>query len=127
MEVILDTNFIMTCVKQKIDFFSDIETLGFKIIIPKQVLNELKLVIRSRKKHHFRQDAELSLKIIESEKGNWKTVDLKKYGKNTDTGIKNFAEVHERVLVATMDQELKRKIKNNKIVIRGMRKLDVVK
>ena len=31
MEVILDTNFIVSCVRRKIDFLNELENLGFKI------------------------------------------------------------------------------------------------
>ncbi len=125
-KVILDTNFIMTCVKQKIDFFWDMKAMGFQIIIPKQVINELERVVKSKKKYRFRQDAEVSLKVLESEKDNFTKIDLKKYGKYTDSGIRNFANQHKEILVATMDQGLKRSVKNNKVVIRGTRRLQVV-
>ena len=47
---ILDTNFILTCVKQKIDFFEDIKLMGFQIVIPKQVINEIEKIPKSKKK-----------------------------------------------------------------------------
>ena len=61
---ILDTNFILTCVKQKIDFFEDIKLMGFQIVIPKQVINEIEKVSSSKKKLHVRDDALLSLKLL---------------------------------------------------------------
>ncbi|MBI2044325.1 hypothetical protein HYT24_03100 [Candidatus Pacearchaeota archaeon] len=125
-KVILDTNFIMTCVKQKIDLFWDMKAMGMQIIVPKQVINELNRVIKSKQKYHFREDAEVSLKILENEKNNYQKIDLKKYGKNTDSGIRNFANAHKDVLVATMDQRLKRSIRNNKVVIRGRKRLQIV-
>ena len=44
MEALLDSNFLLTCIKQKIDFFEEIKLMGISIIIPKQVLNELKFL-----------------------------------------------------------------------------------
>lgn len=125
-KVIIDTNFIMTCVKQKIDLFDSMKTMGLQILVPKQVINELNLVVKSKKKYHFRQDAEVSLKILEKERGNYIKIDLKKYGKKTDSGIRNFANSNKEVLVATMDQRLKRSIQNNKVVIRGRKRLEIV-
>lgn len=124
--ILLDTNFILTCVKQKIDFFEDIKFMGMKIIIPKQVLNELKIIVNSKKKLHFRKDSELCLKIIEKEKKSFKEIDLSEYGKNTDKGIKNFAEKNKNIIVATLDKELKNKIKNRKLVIREKKNLEII-
>jgi len=124
--VLLDTNFILTCVKQKIDFFYDIKFMGLKILIPKQVINEIKKIVESKKKLHFRKDAELALRILEKEKNSFKKIDLSDYGKNTDKRIKNFADKNKDIIVATLDRELKNKIKNKKLVIRGKKKLEVM-
>jgi|TARA_B100001971_G_C18256434_1_gene582560 rRNA-processing protein FCF1 len=123
---ILDTNFILTCVKQKIDFFEEIKFMGMEILIPKQVINELKKVVNSKKKLHFRKDAELSLKLLEKEKNSFKKIDLLKYGKNTDKRLKNFTEKNKNIIIATLDRELKNKIKNPKLVIREKNKLEVI-
>ena len=124
--VLLDTNFILTCVKQKIDFFEDIKFMGMKIIISKQVIDEIKRIVNSKKKLHFRKDAELSLRILEKEKNSFKKINLSNYGKNTDKRIKNFADKNENIIVATLDRELKNKIKNRKLVIRGKKRLEII-
>lgn len=123
-KTILDTNFILTCVKQKIDFFEEIKFMGMEILIPKQVINELRIITSSKKKLHFREDAVLSLKLLE--KNSFKKIDLSKYGKNTDKGIKNCAEKNKDIIIATLDKELKNKIKNQKLVIRGKKKLEIM-
>ena len=64
-QVILDTNFILTCIKQKIDFFEEINLMGVQILIPKQVIQEIKNISKSKKKRHFKEDAKLSLKLLE--------------------------------------------------------------
>ena len=125
-KTILDTNFILTCVKQKIDFFEEIRFMGMEILIPKQVINELKIILDSKKKLHFREEAKLSLKLLEKEKKSFKKIDLSRYGKNTDKGIKNFAEKNKDIIVATLDKKLKNKIKNQKLVIRGKKKLEII-
>lgn len=123
-KVILDTNFILTCIKQKIDFFEELEQEGFQILIPKQVIDELKKVSNSKKKLHFREDAKLALKLIGRNKVKFKKIDLKT--ENVDKGLKDFLEKNKGIIIATLDKELKRKVKNPKLVIRGKKKLELV-
>ena len=113
-KVILDTNFIVTCVKQKIDFFEDIKLQGIKILIPKQVIKETENLKTS--------NAKLSLKILE--KNEFKKIDLGKG--HVDKLITNFARKNPKIIVATLDRELKNKIKNNKLIIRGKKKLEII-
>lgn len=121
-KVILDTNFILTCVKQKIDFFEDIKFMGIRIIIPKQVITELERISSSKKKLRFREDAKLALKLLE--KNPFKEVNLK--NKNVDKALIKLAKENQEFIIATLDRELKKKIKNQKLVIRGKKKLEVV-
>lgn len=124
--VLLDTNFILTSLKEKIDFFEDIKFMGMKIIIPKQVINELKRITKSKKKLHFREQSELALKLLEKNRMSWMKKDLSKYGRNTDKGIKNYSDKHKEVIVATLDKELKKKIKNPTLIIRARKKLEII-
>lgn len=122
--VLLDTNFILTCVKQKIDFFEEIKFLGMGIIIPKQVINELERISNSKKKLYFKENAKLALRLLEKEKNSFKKIDLE--SGNVDKGIKNFADENKNIIVATLDRELKTKIKNHKLVVRGKKKLEII-
>ena len=125
MKVLLDTNFIMTCVKQKIDFFDRLDVLGFAILIPKQVIGELEKVYGNKNKKLKNRDlAEISLKILNANKERFVCLDLGK--KHVDKLIVKYANEHPRLVVATLDSELKKKLKNSKMVIRDMRKLVVV-
>ena len=110
-QVILDTSFILTCVRQKIDFFENL--LEYQIIIPKQVIHEIKRLNNS--------NTQLSLKLLE--KNNFKQVDLGKA--HVDKLITTFAKENPNVIVATLDKEIKNKVKNNKLVIRGKKKLEL--
>jgi len=121
-KVILDTNFILTCVKQKIDFFEDIKFMGMQILIPKQVIRELESISNSKKKNHIRENAKLTLKLLE--KNSFKKIDLK--NKNVDKALIKIAKEDLELIIATLDRELKKKIKNQKLVIRGKKKLEVV-
>ena len=120
-KVILDTNFILTCIRQKIDFFEEINLMGLQILIPEQVLTEIKRISESKKKLRFREEARLSLKLLGKSK--FTKVDLK--SKNTDNGILKYSKEHD-IIVATLDKELKQKVKGQKFVIRGKKKLEVV-
>lgn len=115
-QAILDTSFILTCVKQKIDFLEDLELKGIKILIPEQVLDELEKLSEKN------PCAKLSLKILKTKK--FRKIDLKQ--KNVDNGIIDFAKENPEFLVATLDKEIKKKTKNPHIVIRLKKKIEVI-
>jgi len=125
MKVLLDTNFIMTCVKQKIDFLDRLEFLGFGIIVPKQVIGELNKVYANKNKRlKDRELAEVSLKVLDANENRFICLDLGK--KHVDKLIVKYAKEHPKLIVATLDSELKKKLKNSKMVIRNMKNLEVV-
>lgn len=121
-KAILDTNFILTCVKQKIDFLDEIKFMGIMILIPEEVLNEIKKIMNSGKKLHFRENARLALKILN--KNRFKKIKLGTT--DVDKGLVIFAKKNKDVIVATLDKKLKEKIKKPKLVIRGKKKLEVI-
>lgn len=110
-KVILDTSFILTAVRQKIDFFEELEQQGMHIIIPGDVIRELKGL-----------GAKLALKIIEQNK--FETIEAK--GKDADNIILKFAKENPRAIVATLDAGMKKKLKNRKLVIRQKKKLEIL-
>ena len=125
MKVLLDTNFIMTCVKQKIDFFDRLEFLGFGILIPRQVIEELRRVYKKKNKKLKERDlAEVGLKILNANENRFICLDLGK--KHVDKLIVKYAKEHPMLVIATLDSELKKKLKNSKMVIRNKKKLVVV-
>ena len=109
--VLLDTNFILTCIKQKIDFFEELRFMGFEIIIPDRVIDELKKLKQT-----------LALKLLE--KNNFKKIIL--IGKDVDNSIINYAKKNPEIIIATLDKELSNKLKNRKIIIRGKKKLEII-
>lgn len=111
--LLLDTNFIITCIKQKIDFFEEIPLMGIKILLPKQVINELKKLNT--------QYSKLALKLIE--KSNPKIIDIGKG--HVDKKILKYVKENPKTIVATLDKELKSKLKS-KMVIRERKRLDIV-
>jgi len=112
-QVVLDTNFIISCAKNKIDFFEEILLMGMQIIIPMQVIRELERLNFS--------DSKLALKILEKNK--FKKINLG-FG-HVDKKIISHARKNPEMVIATLDREMKKKLKNNKLIIRGRKKLEI--
>ncbi len=119
-KVLLDTNFILSCLRKKIDFFEEIKFMGLKIIIPNQVINELKKISQSKKKLRFREEAKLALILLS--RNSFEKIDLE--NNYVDKGIVKFIEKNPNYIIATLDAELKKKVKS-KLVIRG-KKLEIL-
>ena len=115
VNAILDTSFILTCVRQKIDFREEFGLNGISLIIPKQVIGELNGLSKSD------SNASLALQLIA--KTNFKTIDL--HTKNVDNGIISYSKKHENLLVATLDGNLAKQVANSKIIIRQKKKIMV--
>ncbi len=120
-KVILDSSFIISCVKQKIDFFEEIKLIGLRVLIPTQVINEIEKVANSKKKFHIKKKAELALEILKT--SDFKKIELE--SEYVDDGLVEFAKKNKSVIVATLDRELKKKLKNSKLIIRGKKKLEI--
>ncbi len=124
MEVLLDTSFILTCLKEKIDFLQAGE-YG-KLILPLQVIDELRKKTEKGKAKE-RETAKLALNIIQENKSNFKIIKLEK--KFVDAGIKKYVSRKKKdAIVATLDKELKKAIKDkaNILVIRGRKKFELI-
>lgn len=108
MEVILDTNFIVSCIKKRIDFLDELQTFGFKIVVPKEVIEELKdLKFASRVD---KTAANVALTLFEQNK-------IKKTalgGKKVDASL--IAKGKLGIYIATLDSAIKRVVPN-KVVI----------
>jgi len=111
-QIILDTSFILTCIKQKIDFFE--ELVEAQILIPEQVINEIKRLENINSK--------LALKLLKKNK--FKKINLGKA--HVDKLIIRFAKENPKTIVATLDREIKNKTKNQKLIIRGKKKLEII-
>ena len=113
-EIIMDTSFILTCIKQKIDFFE--ELIGFKIIIPLEVIKEIEGLSISN------SSAQIALALLN--KANYQKIN---FGKGiVDELLINFAKKNPLIIIATLDKEIKKSVKNEKMVIRGRKKLEVI-
>ncbi|MFA5953242.1 MAG: PIN domain-containing protein [Candidatus Pacearchaeota archaeon] len=122
LEILIDTNFIMECVSNKVDFFEDLKLKGFKILIPEEVILELNSILKSSEKNKFRQNAEIALKLLNNE-----SFEKIKLGKgNVDDNIVKFLKANSKIYLATMDKDLKKRILNPKIVVRSRKKLEKI-
>jgi len=110
-EVILDTSFILSAIKQKIDFFHFLEKEGLRAIVPEQTIRELRGL-----------GASLALEIIG--KNSFHLIKIP--GKDADSAVIAFARKNPEAVVATLDSGLQKKIKNRKLIIRQKKKLEIV-
>ncbi len=114
-KILLDTNFIVTAVKQKIDLFEEFGGLfGFyELIVPEQVIGELKKLSKNKKlKIKERQAAEVSLELLKKIKP--KIIDIKNKGKYVDDKIAEYLNKNTMVL-ASLDKHLRRRLENDKV------------
>ena len=121
-QVLVDTNFIINCVRNKIDFFDEIRSIGLKVILPQEIIKELEKIANSKKKLHFRRDAEIALKLIKMNKH--EEINLER--KNVDLGIIHFANKNKGTIVATFDKELSQKLNGNKMIVRNKKNLEII-
>jgi len=110
--ILLDTNFILTCIKQKIDFFE--ELIGNQILIPEQVINEIKRLDNSNSK--------LALQILD--KKPFKKINLGRG--HVDKKIVQYVKDNPNIIVATLDKEIQNKINTKKLIIRGKKRLEII-
>ncbi len=111
MEAILDTNFIVSCIRKNIDFLSQLESEGFKVKLPREVYQELK-DLRLKVGHDERLAVDLALTMLTNKKVKKTTL-----GHTTvDAGL--IALGKKGAYIATLDAAIKREVPN-KIFIRA--------
>jgi len=121
--IVLDTNFLLYCAKYKVDFETEIDRIcdfKYKIVLPKQVVNELNELSKNAIKSKDREAASLALQII-------KNFEIKKIdAKNADEAILKL----KANVLATMDKELRKRFKNDRkgklLLIRQKKYLNLI-
>lgn len=122
MKILLDTNFIITSVKQKLDFQEKILELGAEIVIPEEVIEELKKISEKKdEKGKDKDSAKLALEIIK--KNNFQKIKLN--NSNVDNGIVDYAKKNN-IIVATLDKELKKRTGGKILVIKDKTNLEII-
>lgn len=120
MEVILDTNFIISCVMKRIEFIDELEEMGFKVRVPRRVLQEMKdLKTESKTTRAERQAIEIAFSLLDERK-------VKKVrigGNYVDEGL--IQKGKEGTYIATLDREIKHKIPNKVVIDSAGKKLKI--
>lgn len=127
MKILLDTNFILTCVKQKIDFDNITNGLVDKPIewiVPQEVLNELgNLKDKKNIKVKDKNAAKLSFEILQMI--NPKIITLRDSNPNVDIKIVNYIS-GKQIILATLDKDLKNRVTNKILTIRNKKNLEII-
>ena len=115
MKIILDTNFLITCLKFNIRFIEELE--GNELFIIDKTENELEKLIKGGKGKD-KERAKIILQLIKLKK--IKQIRSKKEESVDDTlsGLSDY-------VIATQDKELKKRIMGKKLIIRAKKKLEI--
>ena len=120
MEALLDSSFIISCIRNRIDFLSQLEEQGFKVKVPKEVLEELKELRKSSKiSHEDRIAIDVALEMFEHRKVKRITLGYK----NVDEGL--IVRGKEGYYIATLDGEIKNKVPKKIVIFRSKESIGV--
>jgi len=122
MEIILDANFIISCVRKKIDFVSALEEKGFKIVVPREVLQEMKDLKKKNGESHLDREAiEIAFEMIERNK-------LKKMSLGSGKVDDKLIEIGKKgIYIATLDNGIKRNIPNKIVINNSTKGIEIVR
>ena len=127
MKILLDTNFIITCAMQKVDFDAIMNgqtSEEVKWIVPEEVLQELRgLRFGGKIKIKERNAATIGIEIV-TQLGT-EVVKLSSTANDVDTKIVNYLRGKDIVL-ATLDKNLKSRVKNKILTIRNNKNLIII-
>ncbi len=120
MQVILDSSFIISCVRERIDFLSQLQEQGFTPIVPREVLQEMKdLRISNRSSREDRLAIDVAFTLLEKEKVKKTTLGE---GKIDDFLIKRG---QEGIFIATLDNGIKKKIPKKVVIFKAQNKVGI--
>ncbi|MEM4605586.1 MAG: PIN domain-containing protein [Candidatus Pacearchaeota archaeon] len=122
MRFIFDTNFIIACLRKKIEIFENIERINedsnLEIIILSPVFKELeKFSLNKKKKFSDRNLAKIFLQMIKENKIEVKIVESNQ--KNPDEAIKLYCLKNPEVIIGTLDKKLRKSLNNKILTIKG--------
>jgi len=113
MQVILDTNFLIYCAKNKLDYIEELSNLineGFELVVPIQVVNELNKLKEDKWKKVSGKDklsTDLALKLLKHNK----IKIVKPIGKTVDDAIIALADSGPNNIVCTLDKVMRKTLK----------------
>ncbi len=120
MEAILDTSFILSCLRRRIDFVDSLSNMGFKVVVPREVLEELKDL--KKEKRESREDRlliDLAFDLLR----NKKIKRIKLGTKRVDEGL--IKKGREGVYIATLDNAVKREVANKIIISNAKNTIEI--
>ena len=120
MEAVLDSSFIISCIRRKIDFLSELEGRGFKVRVPKEVINEIKdLKVRKGQSREVRDAVDALLDMFEQRK-----VRKMSLGKGkVDEELVRLGK--EGIYIATLDNGIKREVPNRIVILSSKKGIGV--
>ena len=118
MEVALDSSFIIICVKNHVDFLGKLYEDGFRVVVTREVMQELK-DLRTKVSHVDRVAVDIALRLLE---GN--NVEKIRLGKRSvDEGL--IALGRKGAYIATADAAIKRAVPNRVVFVSATKSLMV--
>ena len=109
MKIILDTNFLIYCAKEKLDYVEEIGEIvneGYELVVPKQVVNELKKLMADGYKRLSVKDklaCDLAIQLLDV--NGIKIVEAT--GRTVDDAIVNLSKENRKNIVCTLDREMR--------------------
>lgn len=120
MEVFLDSSFIISCIRERIDFLTQLEEQGFKVLVPLEVLQEMKdLRNKNKTSHEDRVAIDVAMEMIE----NRKVKKTRLTGGSVDDGL--IKKGKEGYYIATLDSGIKHEVPKKVVLFRAQGKVGV--
>ena len=120
MQVILDSSFIISCVRDRIDFLTQLAEQGFTHVVPTEILQEMKdLRISNRSSREDRLAIAVALEMIEKSKVKKTTLGT---GRVDDFLIKRG---QEGIFIATLDNGIKKRIPKKIVIFKAQNRVGV--
>ena len=110
MKIILDTNFLIYCVKEKFDYVEKISGLineSYELVVPLRVIEELERLKIKADKGKDKDAADLALKILNMNIKNKEVKKIETKGKSVDESIISLAGEDNKNIVCTLDREMR--------------------
>jgi len=118
MKIILDTNFLIYCAKEKLDYVEEIGKFineDFELVVPIKVVEELERLKVKAKKGKDKMASDLALQLLEKNK----IKKVKSVGKTVDNSIINLSKENKKNIVCTLDGEMRWKLGRVILINRG--------
>lgn len=109
MEAVLDTSFIISCIKRRIDFMNVLAEQGFTVKVPNEVVEELK-DLRLKVRHDERIAINVALELFSQKKIKKLTLG----SRSVDEGL--ISKGKQGAYIATLDREIKRNVPYSLII-----------